>query len=320
MYPDVSSNSHFGDVYFNSVHIADHDPNTTSFDNTSRLLQEYQVKKGKECVDKDEPLFRVTAVTAGNNQTPSLFVMSLSHTLGDGFTFYSIYSMFEKSPYAMIVEREKDFAEQSKAVLGNEQFQFLSSPGFIIGAVANLASSAPPIVIEEIDLEIVKKVKEEAAKEGGVDFVSTNDVVTSEYLANCGLSYGMMAINMRGKVACVGEKHAGNYMGSLVLTDDQFRTPASLRTALKTLHQTAVPTFWQACLGRNAVASNWASFHHELVLPGNLSPLDHHPLQRDIVHMVWTTGIIYKPTADKLALLYGKVQPQIKLGISKGSN
>ncbi|KAJ3059749.1 hypothetical protein HDU99_006226 [Rhizoclosmatium hyalinum] len=266
--------------YFNVVNIPAFEP---SFQSASRALKDFQIRKGKECIDNDEKLFKVTAVSVGDSKAETVLIVSLSHTLADGFTFYSIYSMFEKTPYAMTFERVEGFADQS--------------------VVANLATAPPPIVQYEIDLGVIEKEKEKAKKD--VEYVSTNDVVTSTFLSNSGINYGMMALNMRGRVSSVTNNHAGNYEGSIVLMPANFESPASVRTALKKFKLDAFPTFLQACLGKNAVVSNWASFHHDLKFEGGLKPVDHHPLERDSVHMIWSTGIIYKPTAERLALLYG---------------
>ncbi|KAJ3283970.1 hypothetical protein HDU79_008613 [Rhizoclosmatium sp. JEL0117] len=263
----------------------------------------FNVVNGKECIDNDEKLFKVTAVSVGDSKAETVLIVSLSHTLADGFTFYSIYSMFEKTPYSMTFERVEGFADQSKEVLGAGLYSFLTSAGFISGVVANLATAPPPIVQYEIDLGVIEKEKEKAKKD--VEYVSTNDVVTSTFLSNSGINYGMMALNMRGRISSVTNDHAGNYEGSIVLMPANFESPASVRTALKKFKLDAFPTFLQACLGKNAVVSNWASFHHDLKFEGGLKPVDHHPLERDSVHMIWSTGIIYKPTAERLALLYG---------------
>jgi hypothetical protein len=138
------------DKYFSAAHIPQQ-IEANSFESTSILLKEYQVKKGKECIDTDDTLFKVTAVSSGSSDVQDLLVVSMSHTLGDGFTFYTIYSMFEKEPTPMIAERAKEFADQSKSVHGDQYWKFISSTGFIIGVIANLLSSAPQIVSVNIN-------------------------------------------------------------------------------------------------------------------------------------------------------------------------
>jgi hypothetical protein len=155
--------------YFQKAHINELTSKCTFLD-ASALLKEHLVKKGKECVDQNEPLFRVTAVTTNSNE--SMLVFSLSHTLGDGYTFYSIYAMFEKEPFAMISERVPDFGDNCKKVMGASYYQFLSSPGFMMGVVANLFSSAPPIVSKEIDQNYVKKLKD-SAKQVSLQMISS---------------------------------------------------------------------------------------------------------------------------------------------------
>jgi hypothetical protein len=56
-------------------------------------LVQYCVKIAVQCINKDEPLFRVTLFKISDTKLALLF--SLSHTLGDGHTFYTLYGMLE---------------------------------------------------------------------------------------------------------------------------------------------------------------------------------------------------------------------------------
>jgi hypothetical protein len=126
-------------------------------------------------------------------------------------------------------------------------------------------------------------------------------------------NFGLMALNMRNRIENISDQHAGNYEGSLIMLPEF--SAVKVRTSLKKLALTEPPTFSQSCFGYNAVVSNWASFYHELILPTGIIPVNHHPLERDPVHMVNTTGIIYKPTANKICLLFGDLYPNAQTEI-----
>jgi hypothetical protein len=49
---------------------------------------QYLIKKGKECIDLDEPLFQITAITT-HDPNCNILLFSISHTLADGYNFYN---------------------------------------------------------------------------------------------------------------------------------------------------------------------------------------------------------------------------------------
>ncbi|KAJ3313632.1 hypothetical protein HDV04_001642 [Boothiomyces sp. JEL0838] len=288
--------------YFSIVHIANF-RNGCSFEEASRILYPYQVKKGKDCIDTNEPLFKVALVTTDSSE--NMLVVSLSHTLGDGYTFYKIYSMFEKLPEPMIISRVETFNDDMKAVMGSDVFNFMLSPGTLIGIISNVAKAkAFPIKNNEVDQNIIEKEKQKFNSESA--FISTNDIITSWAFNMSGCNYGMMALNLRNRVKTVTDNHAGNYEGSLIFKPPY--SPTDIRSSLKALKVPQLPTFWDGYSGNNTVVSNWASFYHELVI-GGMKPVNHHPLEGDKVFLVKCTTIIYKPTAEKLAVLYGDTNP-----------
>ncbi|KAJ3001016.1 hypothetical protein HDV02_000085 [Globomyces sp. JEL0801] len=294
--------------YFTTVQIPSL-KNGLSFAETSKLLQDFQVKKGKECINVDEPLFRVTVVTT-NQEDEFMVVFSISHTLADGFTFYSIYSMFEKDPYPMVFERVQSFEKEMVETLGNQFINFLMSPGFIFGILRNVLFTKPtPIISKPIDKVMVEKFKNEFkfGADSTIDFISTNDIITSSMMDVTDSAFLMMALNLRNRVPSVSSMHAGNYEGSLILKKPC--SPKQIRSTLKTLKVTEFPSFWDAFGGKSLVVSNWTTFHHNLVLPGNLTPINHHPIGRDSINLVRTTAIIYKSNANQLNVLYGNVHP-----------
>jgi hypothetical protein len=305
------------DAFFKVAHVPTL-KNGTSFEDASQLLYAYQVRKGKDCIDKDEALFKVSVITT-DDPHENMLVVSLSHTLGDGFTFYKIYSMFEKKPTAMIVQRVETFNEDLKKTMGPDTTNFMLSPGTIIGIVSNVASAKHyPIRNKDVDKELIEKEKQKYFN--GTDFVSTNDVITSWAFNMTECRYGMMALNLRNRVKSVTNDHAGNYEGSLIFKPDY--SPLTIRNAVKALKVQSLPSFWDGYSGNNTVVSNWSSFHHDLVLPnGNhginaslnpLKPVNHHPLEGDKVFLVKCTAIIYKPTIDRIAVLYGDTNPTNK--------
>ena len=78
-------------------------------------VEPYFVKRGYQCINKDEPLFNIIIIKVFDeeNQPPNktAFVMSLCHTIGDGKDFYTIYSFFHphRSIYPLNPIRDLSF-------------------------------------------------------------------------------------------------------------------------------------------------------------------------------------------------------------------
>ena len=58
--------------------------------------EQLTVKPGKKLINKDEPIFKVSFVMNPNEQRNVFgMIVSLSHRVGDGYTFYNLYKMLD---------------------------------------------------------------------------------------------------------------------------------------------------------------------------------------------------------------------------------
>ena len=107
------------------------------YNTPDRGCEHHLIKKGKDCAGKDEALFRVTLLNPSNS-TEGRFslLVSMSHVIGDGHTFYSIYKMLsmENQPRALIVERNNDFSMQMMKFVEEDE-KFLESYGALFNFV-----------------------------------------------------------------------------------------------------------------------------------------------------------------------------------------
>ena len=73
-------------------------------------IEHFNVKKGLYCLNKNEVLFKVNIIKIGNNKFA--IMVSISHILADGYTFYTIYNMLsmDSEPRALEAERFHDFS------------------------------------------------------------------------------------------------------------------------------------------------------------------------------------------------------------------
>jgi hypothetical protein len=190
------------------------------------------VKIGAECTDSDEPLFKILFIRSSADSFTLL--VSMSHLLGDGCTYYQVYSMLsEQHPVtSLTVRRRQEFQALSPGVV--RLHDLVTSKCFLLRSLLHAVLPAPSSqcsVIAEVDPAWVaeqkaayspkKKEKEGVGERGGegrqaVDFVSTNDILVSWFNTVLGLDYIVMAFNARGRipslqVRATKSKYTDNY-------------------------------------------------------------------------------------------------------------
>jgi hypothetical protein len=111
-----------------------------------------------------------------------------------------------------------------------------------------------------------------------VSFVSTNDVITSWFLTNSNCSFGLMAINVRGKLDGHTDHHAGNYENCILYyPPNDTLSPTMIRQSLQERSHGRIadtkpaaagtsdakkPTFsnWKLAKSDLALITNWSTF------------------------------------------------------------
>jgi hypothetical protein len=123
-----------------------------------------------------------------------------------------------------------------------------------------------------LDDEKLAAAKSKAAKDGGVPFVSTNDVLTSGFMNAIRGRYCIMALDCRGRVSGIGQELAGNYVTTLTMDSEVFGTPAGIREMFSSkpyvTTKTKLPGCCSGCGTTVAQIVNWSSF------AGGLVPLE----------------------------------------------
>ena len=143
-----------------------------------------------------QPLFRITIIPCHDQpETYFALVVSMSHIVADGATFYNIINMlnFAEPVTSMIVTRINDSPQQQvQAMGGEEEYGILTSLGFIVNCILGILrgklvsryKTASQLYF--VDKEKMKQTKLMSAQ--GVAYVSTNDVLTSWLLTRIPLS------------------------------------------------------------------------------------------------------------------------------------
>ena len=233
------------------------------------------------------PIFRVGLVPDERAPTTRFsLVVSMSHLIGDGATFYMVHNMLSSAaePTALTAIRKPEMRPLIDEALG-EGKAVMFNPGFIANAVGGLAHASllgkqSAVRLFHINSKWVDSQK--AAVKATGSFVSTNDVITSWIFARGGFELGCMAINFRGKLPGVTSDLAGNYESLLFYRPADFATAALVRASLLKLHRAAspptkLPSSYEHLGMRCCTTTNWSTFAETIELPGAMQTL-HLPL------------------------------------------
>lgn len=143
-----------------------------------------------------------------------------------------------------------------------------------------------------------------------MEYVTTNDILTSGFFNECGSRIGMMGMDCRGRLDGIESDMAGNYVTALTMDPDTFATPATVRTMMSsTPHQTTMrplPTCGSWCCRKDpnkmAMATNWSSFAGGLVQLAGCEMTVHLPVQNP-AYCVFDMMIPFASGAGKVGVI-----------------
>ena len=219
-----------------------------------------------------EPLFRVCIIPC--QKFPNkIFGLSfqMSHVIGDGVSYYQLLRMFCSIDEEHIIKlnpvRNMKLRKQQIEILGRKEEGMLTSKtstlSFTIGFLwAKLMSTPTQHQFALVDTSKIEKAKIFAAREGRVDFVSTNDVITSWFFNQTSCKNARMAINWRNRLDGLNETDAGNYLNVIFYQQKDYASPALIRKSLSTFRRAVtkeLPGF-SSLFRQTAAITNWSSF------------------------------------------------------------
>jgi hypothetical protein len=160
------------------------------YEELCRRLRGSLVKAGRSCLGRrEEPLFLVSAIAISSSKFA--VVVSISHTIADGHTFYRLQAMLsqalspESGVRAMTATRMADFEQRKQAFMagGNDTAGFLRSAGVILKMLcAQLRAPRLRAGFWLVDPAWVDAEKKKCAARAAV---SSNDVLTSWFFSTC---------------------------------------------------------------------------------------------------------------------------------------
>ncbi|CAE8690745.1 unnamed protein product [Polarella glacialis] len=323
------------------------------------LSLRFSVPPGSACVSAQlaPSLYRVTVVrspagsgSGSGSSTSGRFavVVSLSHMVADGATFYALYGMLSSAgggARSLIVARHREYSEDVKAALGeqagdgmlrcgDDSGDWLTSAGAMLGIARTLLLERAPRVLQAAVPEawVANEKAKEALRrqvmgEKTPTFVSTNDLLTSALMTLTGCQVGLMAVNFRGRLPPLSSDWAGNY-GSVVAYrgEQDFGSSSHIRRSLqrpgggvRRVHgERPLPGFAASLAARVTLVTSWATFHSDLILPK--AALKHHlPLVDPVTVPMTHCAFIFRPRAGCLAVLvlsHSLTQSQLEQALS----
>lgn len=241
----------------------------TPFDLQREVLEKaapsVKVKHNASLIGRNEALWRVSLIP--DSDMPSqrfALVVSMSHMLGDGHTFFAVYNMLNSNSPILTLNPKRNllWARDVEETMGIEEPYYINkiakSP---LWARFQKDESVIETRVFFLNEEWVKGQKEaweavaaaEAAAENAesssqfrpspsrsdfaVSFasplsaptISTNDIVTSWFYRLVNATVGLMAYNFRGRLASCGHEDAGSYSCAIPYTAEDYETPALIQ-------------------------------------------------------------------------------------------
>lgn len=304
----------------------------TSYTELSKIIEMLvSLKTGSQCLNKEDgALFRVSLLKV-KGKREFVFALSMNHVIADGYTFYKIYSMFDKdTPITSLkTERVSTYADNKKALLGADQSNMFDSMVLLLTAITTLLfAGSPKLQICSIDLnEIAQRKKNYAEKlqslsneeeedhkqqkqesrRQPISFLSTNDIVTSEIFKLKRGLFNAMPVNLRNRVADITEDLAGNYESPLVYCTEEDVSAEGIRHSVTHFRPVSnrVPSGWTVFFSGVFPITSWATFYTDVVLSGDHPQLLHVPVISSNLSGCKAAAIIFCPGKGKLAFLMG---------------
>jgi hypothetical protein len=189
----------------------------TAVSNTSA-----EVKKGSDTIGLNEPQIVLSVIPDSKTPTERFTVIfSISHVIVDGFTYYKLMDMLSSAGEEISTlncVRKHEIQEQGDAAMGKDETAYMYSGAVICNVVGTMLCNGTKPLIESyyIDMDRVNKIKEKEKADSGVDYVSTNDVICSNFAGATNARTLLMPINFRDKLPTFTSNDAGNYEGALV--------------------------------------------------------------------------------------------------------
>ncbi|ORY38060.1 hypothetical protein BCR33DRAFT_789284 [Rhizoclosmatium globosum] len=247
-------------------------------------------------------LFRILIVN-GNS-----LVVSMSHMLGDGNTYYEVLKMLDARPEfvprALSVERIDSFNAMRQDIFGASYYEWRSFTSLLsIKFYMETVFGAARGNVYTIDKPQIEEIKQKYTTEDA--YVSSNDVIASKLLSDCHLVWGSVSTNSREYLGESGPQRdsTGTYTIGAIVTKDM--SPSDVRKRIMSITNktplTEFPSKKETKEGQGMNISNWTKFQHFLRLPDGQEAQLHLPSHATPI--ACNMAVIFKAKPEELSVL-----------------
>lgn len=269
-----------------------------------------QAKGGSQAVNTNAVQTSVTVIPDGDQWA---LIVSISHTIADGYTYYQIYNMLSASAEvkSLSPERKESFSEDKVGAMGKAESKVYTTVSFMLNCVSTMVFGGSV----QCRCRLVDPVKVEAAKaaakeDGDSAFVSTNDLLTAAWAKLTRAQLLEMAINCRNRLPGISDTDSGNYEWVIFYQEEDCLRPGQIRKSL------SAPGKYMRCgqdpprplrsgcslvRARYALITNWATFAQGLDLPGCEQRL-HMPFF-NLAEVPAEVAIVFRATSEETGVI-----------------
>jgi hypothetical protein len=158
-----------------------------------------KVNSGNESINAVSPLFEVLILSLADGNTA--LIMSISHCLADGHTYYQIYKMLSSSHSPIALDPIRNHSCKAAEI---EYFESCVFPWMLVRILKNIIFgnlyAKKSVQMYQVSQECVSKQKESPEQKCSHKFISTNDVISSWFFKATNSLVGLMAMNTRSRV------------------------------------------------------------------------------------------------------------------------
>lgn len=197
------------------------------------------VKSGPDSANRHEPICKIMALTATGHWG---LLISMSHAVADGHTFYTIHNMLDKDAEVWAMERKRVRFNPLRCLTDaplHGKWLFWILQQHIVNPMKNCISkravgnrSALVFRVRYVRDEWLQEEKRAFTACPGAPFVSSQDLLASWFFQATKPACGAIVYNMRDHTEGLAARHAGSYTTLLMFYPEEYKSAANIRRAI----------------------------------------------------------------------------------------
>lgn len=279
-----------------------------SYSEITILANKYIVKTPRFTLNKKDKVCSFVFVKASDEEF--VMILSISHSAVDGHSYYHILNMLSEDTEVQSLDarRKHETSPMMIDAVGRDVYKYMTGPAHIFNILFGMLTKKANIFTYYVDSDKIAEIKKSYVDSSECDYVSTNDILTSEYASLMDVRLCSMAINFRDKFPMLNENDAGNYESIIVYDKEVYSRPSGIRKSLTSSKifrgiKRKLPSFFEAATCDMGLITNWAPFSKEIKLKDAKEAL-HMPLTTAKGKIPYDVAIIFRPKEDKTAVIY----------------